>query len=199
MQVKLDDHFEFPQTINMRPYTVDAISRTAAAPGGTSSHAPTDAASAGGGGVGAATEMDAAGTGTAAGAPSASASSVSSEPGGSSTSTGTDPSSAADDALALAAGQLYELVGVLVHSGTADSGHYYSYIKERRAAPAATGGAGSWLHFNDTLVEAFDERDIAKACYGGVEPVMQWDVELQKHVQRMAPKPHSAYMLFYEQ
>ena len=26
---------------------------------------------------------------------------------------------------------LYELVGVLVHSGSANSGHYYSYIKER--------------------------------------------------------------------
>lgn len=25
----------------------------------------------------------------------------------------------------------YELVGVLVHSGHADSGHYYSFIKER--------------------------------------------------------------------
>jgi ubiquitin carboxyl-terminal hydrolase 34 len=24
----------------------------------------------------------------------------------------------------------YELVGIVVHSGTADSGHYYSYIKE---------------------------------------------------------------------
>jgi len=24
----------------------------------------------------------------------------------------------------------YELVGVVVHNGTADSGHYYSYIKE---------------------------------------------------------------------
>jgi len=25
----------------------------------------------------------------------------------------------------------YELVGVLVHSGSADAGHYYSFIKER--------------------------------------------------------------------
>lgn len=25
----------------------------------------------------------------------------------------------------------FELVGVLVHSGSADAGHYYSFIKER--------------------------------------------------------------------
>lgn len=27
---------------------------------------------------------------------------------------------------------MYELVGVLVHRGTAQSGHYYSFIKDRR-------------------------------------------------------------------
>lgn len=36
----------------------------------------------------------------------------------------------------------YELVGVLVHSGTAESGHYYSYIKSQ----------GKWHEFNDSLV-----------------------------------------------
>ena len=30
----------------------------------------------------------------------------------------------------------YELVGIVVHSGTADSGHYYSYIKEQEAFKA---------------------------------------------------------------
>ena len=75
---------------------------------------------------------------------------------------------AQDDAVALAAGQLYELVGVLVHSGTADSGHYYSYIKERRCASA--GGGSGWLHFNDTLVEPFDERDIPKASLTPWDP-----------------------------
>lgn len=27
---------------------------------------------------------------------------------------------------------MYELVGVIVHSGQANAGHYYSYVKERR-------------------------------------------------------------------
>lgn len=26
---------------------------------------------------------------------------------------------------------LYDLVGVLIHSGSSESGHYYSFIKER--------------------------------------------------------------------
>jgi ubiquitin C-terminal hydrolase len=42
---------------------------------------------------------------------------------------------------------LYELTGVLVHSGSANSGHYYSYIKEKD---------GRWLEFNDTVVKEFN-------------------------------------------
>ena len=42
----------------------------------------------------------------------------------------------------------YELRGVLVHTGTADSGHYYSFIREQ---------AGSaWFEYNDTVVSPFD-------------------------------------------
>ena len=44
---------------------------------------------------------------------------------------------------------LYKLVGILIHSGTADSGHYYSYIKERTEE-------GRWLEFNDTQVSEFN-------------------------------------------
>ena len=163
-KVKIDDLVEFPHTINMRPYTMDALGAAAQPASGAS------------------------GKTSVASAASA---------GGSSTSVADYAGNAvADDAVALAAGQLYELVGVLVHSGTADSGHYYSYIKERRTTHATS--QGSWLHFNDTVVEPFDACDIPKCCYGGVEPIVHWDAELQKHVQRMAPKPHSAYMLLYE-
>ena len=90
---------------------------------------------------------------------------------------------------------MFELAGVLVHTGTCNSGHYYSFIKERRVEQA---GPHPWLHFNDTLVEPFAPADIGKCCFGGVEPVLQWDVEVNKPVQRNQVKPHSAYMLFYE-
>lgn len=48
----------------------------------------------------------------------------------------------------------YELVGIVVHSGQANAGHYYAYIKDRRD-PAVTNGssAGRWFKFNDTTVE----------------------------------------------
>jgi len=93
-------------------------------------------------------------------------------------------------------GCLYDLKGVLVHTGTADSGHYYSYIKERRPLPGSS--TPRWFHFNDTHVEEFNPEHIPRCTYGGLEPVTQWDPVQNKHVQRWQQKSHSAYMLFYE-
>ncbi|KAI3646137.1 hypothetical protein MP228_009065 [Amoeboaphelidium protococcarum] len=85
----------------------------------------------------------------------------------------------------------YKLRGVLVHTGTADSGHYYSYIREdQRIAGASQSQNQSenekWLLFNDSLVEPFDVNNIPEECFGG-------------HVNNSdRMKNYSAYMLFYD-
>ncbi|CAM9129475.1 unnamed protein product, partial [Discosporangium mesarthrocarpum] len=86
----------------------------------------------------------------------------------------------------------YLLAGVLVHAGTADSGHYYSYIKERQSLGGG-GGSGDgarWLSFNDTTVVPFDPRHLAANCYGGHSVGMGG--------RGVQPKHFSAYMLIYE-
>ncbi len=63
---------------------------------------------------------------------------------------------------------LYTLMGIVVHIGTANSGHYYSIIKER-------GSNDRWFEFNDVLVTEFDPQDIPAECFGGHEEVGSMD------------------------
>lgn len=56
----------------------------------------------------------------------------------------------------------YDLIGVTVHTGTADGGHYYSFIKDRSA-----GSRDKWFLFNDAEVKPFDPNQIAAECFGG--------------------------------
>ena len=56
----------------------------------------------------------------------------------------------------------YDLIGVTVHTGTADGGHYYSFIRDRTAA-----ANNSWLFFNDAEVKPFDPSQLAGECFGG--------------------------------
>lgn len=86
-------------------------------------------------------------------------------------------------------GDLYRLNGIIVHSGTADSGHYYSYISD---------GKGRWFHFNDSNVEGFDAGLIPNACFGGVDEINTWDASEGRMVTKGFKKNYSAYMLFYE-
>ncbi|KAG0203301.1 hypothetical protein BGX28_004397 [Mortierella sp. GBA30] len=102
----------------------------------------------------------------------------------------------------------YNLVGVLVHTGTADSGHYYSYIKDRGLDTSSALSSGSitgsihdgsrWYHFNDSKVEEFDASEIPAKAFGGQEFVPQELSPYMKSPPRSTTKPYSAYMLFYE-
>lgn len=54
----------------------------------------------------------------------------------------------------------YVLRGVAIHLGYADSGHYYSYVKERK-------NNEKWFEFNDTMVRPFDMKRLAEEAFGG--------------------------------
>ncbi|KAK1866716.1 hypothetical protein I4F81_009231 [Pyropia yezoensis] len=183
-KVKVNDYCEFPAVLDMAPYTKPVLARRDAsshagfrAPSGRDKGgaSPSLTATDHDGGSLADSRASPGGNTADAGNPS------STDPAAGSAQAGT-----ADDTRGLQ----YRLVGMLVHAGTADSGHYYSFVQER--------GTDRWIHFNDTVTELFDPADIPRTCYGGVESVSQWDPQAQKTVQWLQSKQHSAYMLFYE-
>lgn len=112
MRAKVNDEFEFPETVDMAPYTIDAL---------------------------------------------------------------TQPENASEP-------DIFELVGVIVHTGTADSGHYYSFTRQR---PSSKGKSDAWVQFNDSEVTAFELDTLKENCFGGVTDFG-------------FPKIYNAYMLFYE-
>lgn len=66
----------------------------------------------------------------------------------------------------------YTLCGILIHSGSAETGHYYSYIQSEK----------KWYEFNDRIVTEINLVDKIKCeCFGGGDS-----------------KSRNAYMLFYE-
>eukprot|EP01126_Amoeba_proteus_P056324 TRINITY_DN7065_c0_g1_i5.p1 TRINITY_DN7065_c0_g1~~TRINITY_DN7065_c0_g1_i5.p1 ORF type:complete len:997 (-),score=195.46 TRINITY_DN7065_c0_g1_i5:106-3066(-) len=85
----------------------------------------------------------------------------------------------------------YALVGILVHSGCAESGHYYSYIKVNKER-------GEWMEFNDHKVGQFDLNRLADLCFGGKHVVNVWEPTKKMTVPQEREKERSAYMLFYE-
>jgi hypothetical protein len=76
--------------------------------------------------------------------------------------------------------------------GTADSGHYYSLMKDRKKS----SGDDTWYEFNDTIVRPFDLEDMAEEAFGGEEKV-NWSGS-SNMMSSMREKYRNAYILFYE-
>ena len=71
---------------------------------------------------------------------------------------------------------IYELTGVLVHSGSVSSGHYYAYLR--------TTAEDKWFQFNDSTVTIEDEKSAIENNYGSDSHTMSG---------------YSAYYLIYSQ
>ena len=87
----------------------------------------------------------------------------------------------------------YELIGVTVHTGTADGGHYYAFIRDRYGL-----NKDKWYSFNDAEVKPFDPNQIAAECFGGEMNSRTYDQVTDKFMDLSIEKTNSAYMLFYE-
>ena len=92
---------------------------------------------------------------------------------------------------------IYDLVGIVVHSGQASAGHYYSFIKERRGNSVLNPNKDKWFKFNDTSVEEFEmnEENLKAECFGGKFKVKKKEgSSLPEERQRY----WNGYILFYE-
>ena len=78
----------------------------------------------------------------------------------------------------------YKLRGVVVHIGTAESGHYYSYIYDKVS--------GKWFEFNDILIQEINPEEIPAECFGGEE---KWNLGGGPTTRQ---KFGNAYLVLYE-
>jgi ubiquitin carboxyl-terminal hydrolase 47 len=59
---------------------------------------------------------------------------------------------------------VYELYGVMLHSGGAYGGHYSAYIKDFENADSnSIESEDCWYHFNDSFVKKISITEILKA------------------------------------
>ena len=67
----------------------------------------------------------------------------------------------------------YKLVGVNVHSGTANAGHYWSYINTNRGTDEKEGDnswikteTDQWMEFNDSRVSDWEFKELKSRTFG---------------------------------
>ncbi|CAL1529935.1 unnamed protein product [Lymnaea stagnalis] len=166
--LKFDDYFKFPWRLDMEPYTVDGMARREGQQGGSGS----DTQSLGG------TESEHMGTDSLNGE----------------IESGIEAASINSESNPIQ----YDLVGIVVHSGQANAGHYYSLIRDRRGTALTNPNKGKWFKFNDTVVEEFDMNDVTveQECFGGTYKAKVYDSSNTYPEERL--RYWNGYLLFYE-
>ncbi|KAK3094503.1 hypothetical protein FSP39_002606 [Pinctada imbricata] len=90
----------------------------------------------------------------------------------------------------------YKLFGVVVHSGQASGGHYYSYILHK-----GDDGQAKWYKFDDgdvTECKMDDDEEMKNQCFGGEYMGEVFDHMLKRMAYRRQKRWWNAYILFYE-
>ncbi|KAM6149271.1 ubiquitin carboxyl-terminal hydrolase 9X-like [Rhynchocyon petersi] len=92
----------------------------------------------------------------------------------------------------------YRLVGVLVHSGQANGGHYYSYIMQRNDRG---DDRNQWYKFDDENVTEckMDDEEMKNQCFGGEYTGEVFDHMMKSMAYSWQKRWWNAYLLFYEQ
>jgi len=95
---------------------------------------------------------------------------------------------------------MYQLVGILVHQGEANRGHYYSFIKDRSNSVSR----GKWFEFNDSKVSPFDPSQVPLVAFGGKEDYIDetfndpaYGLGNSNTVILQRDKDYCAYLLVY--
>ncbi|CAF1148229.1 unnamed protein product [Rotaria sordida] len=89
-------------------------------------------------------------------------------------------------------GTCYKLVGIIVHMGQANGGHYYSFIQHKNES-----NSSHWYKFDDidvTECKMDDDEELRSQCFGGDNPTSSFDQPPMKRQRRW----WNAYILFYE-
>lgn len=185
---KLNTRYEFPRRVNLEPYSKEGLQWRAAAAAKTAAAAGAAGTAGDAAGADGAGDAAASGDGSGDGKVDEGANSPDGADGSAAGENGDDAAVAASPELAqyaLHPKEYYEykLKGVVVHNGTADHGHYYSYIREANPATDAIADVGEewrterWFRFDDTSVSEFImSPDILESeCFGG--PTLQFETD----------------------
>ncbi len=105
---------------------------------------------------------------------------------------------------------IYKLVGVTIHRGTAEHGHYYSLINTKRGKEEVDEAKPEWFQteketwkvFDDETIKYFNFNDLKSEAFGGNESnAYTGDNDLQAYYMQSGTANsygQNAYMLVYE-
>jgi ubiquitin carboxyl-terminal hydrolase 34 len=89
-------------------------------------------------------------------------------------------------------------VGATIHSGTANAGHYWSYINTKRGTDEDEKDkdwehtdVDPWMEFNDSFVSNLDYKKVGEDGFGGEKTTSGWSSFSSSYGK-------SAYILVYE-